>query len=135
MASFEVFGKFELKTDGVALDHIAFSLKQHLSSHYYANKINYTQDGLHIRGNLSDIFEQAVTDAVVKLKIEQKQFTYVVTGTSSLGKWAWFWFIIGFFTGFGMVFFGIMLIEYIICRDYPKHYFEEAFKAIQFEFG
>ena len=135
MANFEVYGKCEVKKEDVTVDSVAQLLKTSLSKYYDEHKITVTPNGVMVKGNLKSIWERAVTKAEVRLKIEGNQLSYRVDGASSLGKWPWVWFFLGLFTGFFFILFLWDLIEYILCRDRPRRYFEEAFKAVQFEIG
>lgn len=77
------------------------------------------------------------------LKLESNELSYRVNGFSTLGKWPYIGFVIGALVnvlfGFGGYFFiGWAVgtgIEYLVCRDRPKQYLEQAFKAVQFEVG
>jgi hypothetical protein len=135
MANFEVYGKCEIKKNGVTVDMIAQLFKTSLAKYYNDGNITITPTGITVKGNLKSIWERAITKAEAKIKIEGNQLTYRVDGYSSLGGWPWVWFILGFFTGFFFIWFLWDLVEYIITRDRPKRYFEEAFKSVQFEIG
>ncbi len=135
MANFEVYEKCEIKKEGVTADQIGQLLKASLSKYYVEEKITITPAGITLEGNLKSIWERAITKADATIKIEGNQLTYRVDGDSSLGGWPWVWFILGFFTGFFFIWFAWDLGEYIISRDRPKRYFEEAFKSVQFEIG
>ncbi|MGI5924525.1 MAG: hypothetical protein ACOX9E_11340 [Lentisphaeria bacterium] len=135
MAKFEVYGKFELKKEGVTADAVAQLLKSSLSKHYFASDITVTPSGIIVKGNLSSIWERAVTNADVKIKIEGNELFYRVDGDSSIGAWSYVWGCLGFITGFFFIWFVVDLVDYLICRDRPKRYFEEAFKSVQFELG
>ena len=135
MANFEVYGKCAIKKEGVTVDTVAQLLKTSLAKYYDDGKITVTPTGITVTGNLKSIWERAITKAEAKIKIEGNELTYRVDGDSSLGGWPWLWFILGFFTGFFFIWFLFDLIEYIISRDRPKRYFEEAFKSVQFEIG
>ena len=76
-----------------------------------------------------------ITKAEAKVKITGNQLVYRVNGESSLGGWPWVWFFLGFFTGFFFFWFAWDLVEFLINRDRPKRYFEEAFKSVRFEIG
>ncbi len=143
MASFEVYDKCEIKKKGVTVETIAQLLKTSLAKYYNDGNITVTPTGIIVKGNLKSIWERAITKAEAKIKIEGNQLTYKVGGDSSLGGWPWVWFILcfftyyflGFFTGIFFILFLLDLVEYIISRDRPKRYFEEAFKSVQFEIG
>lgn len=144
MPSFEVYGKVALKEGDleddpvggrIALNVAKNCLKNSLEKHYGKGAITLTPDGLALDGDLQGSWERAITKAEVKLKVEGGQLTYRVDGKSSLGFWPWVWFILGLFTGFFFVWFGIDLVKYLLSRDRPKRYFEEAFKSVEFELG
>ena len=135
MANFEVYGKYEIKKEGITAESVAQLLKTSLSKYYDESTVTVTSTSVIVNGNLKSFFERAITKADAQLKIENNQLSYRVDGESSLGGWPWVWFALGFFTGFFFGLFLIDLVEYIICRDRPKRYFEEAFKAVQFEIG
>jgi len=135
MANFEVYGKCEIKKEGVTVDQIAQLLKTSLSKHYNEVDVTLTPTGITLNGNLKSFWERAITKADATIKTEGNQLTYRVDGNSSLGKISWVWFILGFFTGFFFGWFLFDLVCYIISRDRPKRYFEEAFKSVQFEIG
>ncbi|MGH7979587.1 MAG: superinfection immunity protein [Limisphaerales bacterium] len=132
-SSFAVYGKCEIKKDGVTVEEVGRILKKSLSKHYDEYKISLTPTGLMVNGNLKSIWERAITKASAEIMIDGPDLSFRVDGTSSLGGWPWVWFALGFCTGFFFVWFGWDLIEYIICRDRPKRYFEEAFQAVVFE--
>lgn len=135
MANFEVYGKYEVKKEGVTAESVAQLLKTSLSKYYDEGTVTVTPTSVMVNGNLKSFFERAITKADAQIKIENNQLSYRVDGESSLGGWPWVWLTLGFFTGFFFVWFLINLVEYMICRDRPKRYFEEAFKAVQFEIG
>jgi hypothetical protein len=134
-ACFEVFKKCMIKKNGVTVEDIIKILKTSLSKHYKVEKIQSTLTGLTVRANLKSMWERAITKAEVSIKVEEDLLLYKVMGTTSLGGWPWVWCILGFFTGIFLILFLIDLVEYIICRDRPKKYFEEAFNAVEFEIG
>jgi len=133
MANFEVYGKCEIKKKSVTVDEIAQLLKASLSKYYNAGKITITPTGITLKGNLKSTWEQAITKAEAKIKINGNELTYRVDGNSSLGSWPWVRFILGFLIPPFFIWFLWNLVEYIISRDRPKRYFEEAFKSVQFE--
>jgi hypothetical protein len=133
MAHFELYGSCKASQPGRNLDDLKEMLKKSLSNYYNEIAITKTPEGLKVDGNLKGLFERAVTKAEVQINLQQGNMLYQVRGTASLGKWPWVWCILGFFTGFFFFLFGIDLVEYIISRDRPRRYFEEAFKAVEFE--
>jgi hypothetical protein len=148
MASFECFGKCEIKRDSVTVEDVSKILKSSLSKHYNKNKISLNSQGLRVKGNLKSILEHAITKAYVYVKIEGKLLSVRVDGTSSLGGLPWVWFWLGlisvwlgvwlpldFLAAFFFAGFVSDLVLYIICRDRPKMYFEDAFKMVEFELG
>lgn len=135
MAGFEVCGKCAIKKEGVSVDTVAQLLKTSLAKYYDARKITVAPTGITVKGNLKSIWERAVTKADANIKIEGDELIYRVDGDSSLGLWPWVWFILGFFTSFFFLWFAFDLVEYLISRDRPKRYFEEAFKSVQFSIG
>lgn len=85
---------------------------------------------------------QAVTSAVVRIEVVGNELTYRVDGATSLGVWLWVFFGLAFasmvlwgYWGFFLIWFLCDVTSYFICRDKPKQYFEDAFKAVQFELG
>lgn len=142
MASFEVFGKFAIKKPVVTVESAVQIIKGSLSRHYNANKIRTTSNGLTLKGNLKAFAAQAVTNAVVRVEIVGGELTYRVDGSASLGVWPWVFFGLAFvssvlwgYWGFFLIWFLCEVVSYFICRDKPKQYFEDAFKAVQFELG
>ena len=124
------------KKEGVTIETINQLLKTSLTKYFNKDKIAFTPTGVIVKGDLKSIWERAVTKAEARLKIDGNQLSYRVDGTSSLGVWPWIWGVLGFFTyGFLCIWFFWALVEYILCRDRPKRYIEEAFKAVQFEIG
>lgn len=132
---FELHGSCDIKKDGVTVESVAQLLKLQLSNYYKYGDITVTPTGVRVNGNLKDIFETAVTDAVVDLKRHDDKLVYRVTGSASLGTTAWVFFIIGLFTGVFLGVFLLLLVEYLICRDRPKQYFQAALDAVKFEIG
>ena len=133
MPHFGVYKKCELKKENVTTEQVAHLLKRSISKYYNENDITVTPTGLSVKGNLKSMWERAITKANVQIKIEDNQLFYYVDGTSSLGRWPWVWWILGFFTGFFFIWFLIDLVEYLLSRDRPKQYFEETFKLVSFE--
>jgi hypothetical protein len=132
---FELHGNCDIKKDGVTVESVAQLLKLQLSNYYNYGDVTVTPTGVCVNGNLKDIFETAVTDAVVDLKIDGRKLAYRVTGSASLGTTAWVCFFIGLFTGVFLVIFFLLVVEYLICRDRPKQYFQAALDAVEFEIG
>lgn len=144
MIVFEVYRKIRLKEGDleddpvggrIAINVAKNRLKNSLAKHYDEDDISFTKDGLILKGNLKSPWERAITEARVTLTTEGDQLTYRVDGKSSLGCWPWLWFVLGLFTGFFIVWFLVDLVEYLISRDRPKRYFEEALKSVEFELG
>ena len=143
MVNFEVYGKYEIKKEGVTVETIAQLLKTNLVTYYAENKITLTTAGVAVDGNLKSIWERAVTKADVKLKIEGNQLSYLVNGTSSFGSYPYIilvlvfiFLIISDWLSMVMFFwFADLEVTYLFCRNRPKRYFEDAFKAVQFEIG
>lgn len=96
-----------------------------------------------MQGDLEAFAARAITDANVKVRIEDGELSYRVDGSASMGKWPWvcitLFFIVEVIWGYESLFilglFSADVVSYFICCDKPKQYFEEAFKAIQFEVG
>jgi hypothetical protein len=135
MAIFEVYRKCNLvKGEGACLAVLSI-LRHTLSKYYNEGDIIVTNNGIIVNGNLRDTWERAVTKATININIKENELSYKVQGSSSIGKWAWIRFVLGLFTGIFLGWFVLDLVEYIICRDRPKKYFEEAFNAVAFEYG
>jgi len=140
MANFEVYGKFEIKKEGVPVNQIAQLLKTNLSKHYDEENITITPTGITLKGNLNSTFNCVVAKADTTIKIEGNQLTYRVDGNSYLAKRVWVFIVLSFFPGFGSYHWSLLLIllcfvDYNTNRNRPKRYFEEAFKSVQFEVG
>lgn len=143
MAKFEVLQKCSLKKSEVSRQQIVEAIQKSLSKHYASRHIKPTPNGLVLRGDLQAFGAKAITDADVKVQIEDGELSYRVDGSASFGKLPWVWlalfFVVDVFWGYESLFiFGLFsadVVSYFICRDKPKQYFEEAFKAIQFEAG
>jgi hypothetical protein len=135
MAHFAIYERCEIKAGNISVEAAAKLLKSALSKYYDEDDITISAKGLVVKGNLIASFERAITKATVHLSIEDRILSYRVDGKASLGFWAWVWFLLGFCTGFFFIWFLWDLVEYIISRDRPKRYFEEAFKALAFNVG
>jgi hypothetical protein len=134
MARCDTYGRFRLKKE-VTVDFVAALLKQELSKHYAESNITITATGIQVKGSLSDFWETAAIDASATVEIRDDELTYRVVGTASLPKWAWVLCVLGFVTGVFFVAFAFVAVEYLICRNRPKQYFDEAFDAVRFEIG
>ncbi|MBE1162796.1 hypothetical protein [Dyella acidiphila] len=143
MATFEVLQKCCLKKTDVSQIVIVEIIKKSLCKHYAGRHINPTSDGLIVQGDLQAFGARAITAAEVKFRIEDGELTYRVVGSVSFGKWPWAWlalfFVVNVIWGYESLFilglFSADAISYFLSRDKPKQYFENAFKAIQFEIG
>jgi hypothetical protein len=143
MAKFEVLQKCRLKNSGASQQEIVNLIQKSLSKHYASRHIKPTSDGLVVQGDLEAFAARAITDAIVKIRLEEGELSYRVDGSASMGRWPWVWitlfFIVDVIWGYESLFilglFSADVVSYFICRDKPKQYFEDAFKAIQFEFG
>jgi hypothetical protein len=135
MANFEVYGKYDIAQEGMTVGKVSEMLKQSLSNYYDEDDITVTPTGVVVKGNLKSFWERAITKAEAKVKIQENQLVYRVNGESCLGGWPWVWFFLGFFTGFFFFWFAWDLVEFLINRDRPKRYFEEAFKSVRFDIG
>lgn len=143
MAKFELLQKCLLKKPGVSQQEIVETIQKSLSKHYADRHIKTTSDGLVLQGDLQAFGARAITVADVKVRIEDGQLSYRVNGSASFGKWPWVWlalfFIVNVIWGYESLFilglFSADAISYFLNRDKPKQYFEEAFKAVQFEVG
>jgi hypothetical protein len=143
MAKFEVLRKCLLKNAGASQQEIVNLIQKSLSKHYANRHIKPTSDGLAVQGDLEAFAARAITYATVKVRIEDGELSYRVDGSASMGKWPWVWitlfFIVDVIWGYESLFilglFSADVVSYFICRDKPKQYFEDAFKAIQFEVG
>jgi hypothetical protein len=143
VANFEVFGKCDVKKHGQTIETITELLRSSLSKHYEIKDLTATPTGLTVNGDIKSFWERAITVADVQVRLESNELSYRVSGSSTLGKWPYIWFVVGVLVnvlfGFGGYFFiGWAVgtgIEYLICRDRPKQYMEQAFKAVQFEIG
>jgi hypothetical protein len=143
MAKFEVLQKCVLKKTEVSRQEIVETIQKSLSKHYASRHIKPASDGLVVQGDLQAFGARAITAANVKIQIEQGELSYRVDGSASFGKWPWFWlalfFIVNVIWGYESLFilglFSAEVVSYFLCRDKPKQYFEEAFKAVQFEVG
>lgn len=132
MANFELYNKCEIKKNNVTEEAVKQILKESLSKYYESSKITINLSGVSVKGNLKSMWERAITNADAQIKIENKLLSYKVNGTSSLGGWPWVWFVLGLFTGVFLFWFLFDLIEYLIARDRPKKYFEDAFNSVKF---
>jgi hypothetical protein len=143
MANFEVFGKCDVKKQGQTIEAVIEMLRGSLSKHYEMKDLTTTPSGLQVNGDIKSFWERAITVADVQVKIDSNALSYRVNGSSTLGKWPYIWFafgiLINYLFGFvGCFFLGWAVgswIEYLICRDRPEQYLEQAFKAVQFEIG
>jgi len=133
MAKFEVYNKCAPVAQGITLERVTDMIITSLNKAYYLGSMTRTETGMSLKGNLTGTFERSITRAEVEIFIENDELHYQVTGTTSLGKWAWFWFVVGLFTGFAMGIFLFMAVTYITSKDKPKACFEDAFKAVQYE--
>jgi hypothetical protein len=141
MAKFEVSQKCLLKKPEVSQQEIVETIRKTLSKHYASRHIKPTTNGLFLQGDLQAFGARAITVADVKVRIEDGQLSYRVDGSASFGKWPWVWlalfFIVNVIWGYESLFilglFSADAISYFLNRDKPKQYFEEAFKAVQFE--
>lgn len=91
MANFELYGKFEVKKEGVTVESVAQLLKISLSKYYDQGKVTVTPTAVMVKGNLKSFWERAITKSDAQLTIENNQLSYRVDGTSSLGGWPWVW--------------------------------------------
>ncbi len=135
MAHFAIYERCEIKSGAISVEAAAKILKAALSKYYDEDDIKIGPKGVIVKGNLKALFERAITKATVHLSIEDSVLSYRVDGNASLGFWAWIWFLLGFCTGFFFIWFLWDVVEYIVSRDRPKRYFEEAFKALAFKVG
>jgi hypothetical protein len=143
MAKFEVLQKCLLKKPEVSQQEIVETIRKTLSKHYASRHIKPTLHGLVLQGDLQAFGARAITAADVEIRIEDGQLAYRVDGSASFGKLPWVWlalfFIVNVIWGYESLFilgmFSAEVVSYFLCRDKPKQYFEEAFKAIQFEVG
>lgn len=143
MAKFEVLQKCSLKKAGASQQEIVETIRRSLSKHYANRYIKPTPGGLVLHGDLQAFGARAITDAVVKVRVEDDELSYRVDGSASFGRWPWVWialfFVIDVIWGYESLFilglFSADVVSYFVCRDKPKQYFEDAFKAIQFELG
>lgn len=135
MASFSLYGKNSLRNTKVSFVEIVAYIEAKLQRNYSISSITRVESGLKIDGDLKGVFEKAVTKATIELRLEGDQLSYSVNGETKLGTAPWIWCAIGFVSGFGFGVFAGYLIEYAICRDRPKQCIEDAFKAVEFEFG
>lgn len=141
MAKFVVLQKCLLKRTEVAQLEIVESIKKSLSKHYASRHIKPTAHGLVVQGDLQAFGARAITAAEVKIRIEDGELSYRVDGSASFGKWPWTWlalfFIVNVIWGYESLFilglFSADAISYFLNRDKPKQYFEEAFRAVQFD--
>lgn len=142
MSKFEIYRKCQIKNEGVTGETIAQLLKSSLAKHYNESDISVIPTGIIIKGNLKPFPELVATEAVAHIKIEGNQLSYQVDGTSSLVEGSWICLALSLLLGFfGLTFFSNLLIgayiaffvSYLISRDRPKQYFDEAFKAVQFD--
>ena len=133
MANFQVYKSCYIKNRGVSNEHIAALLKSSILKYYDDSSISITPNGMKVQGNLSAIFERAITSADAHFYVSNNELCFRVTGTSSLGGWPWVWFFLGLFTGFFLGVFLFQLVFFLVGRDRPRQCFEEAFSAVQFE--
>jgi len=126
-------GKCPIQKDEITQEWAYAKVKESLEKHYSSDDISIGSEGVSVSGNLSASFERAITNANVRVSIEDGHLSYRAAGKASIGKWAYVWFFLGCFTGVFLIWFGMDLFLFIISRDRPKQHFEEAFKAIEFE--
>lgn len=146
MSKFEVYGKHDIRKDGVTVESVAKMLADKLAKHYGSGKVVFSPTGVTIDGNLSSFsgeYEMAVTKAEAKIEINGDQLLYRVTGDTSVGKYPFILVALGmaynFFVDkhaeFLYVIAGLIVFIFAISRDRPKQYFEDAIREIQFEIG
>lgn len=134
MGNFVVYQKCKIKSD-ISFEAILHEIKRNILKNYKQENVTTTSNGLLISGNLTGAWERAITEARVRIEInDDNQLVYKAEGSTSIGAWSWVWAILGLFTGFFFAFFLYDLITYIISRDKPKVYFEEAFRAMCYEY-
>ena len=137
MGRFQVSKVISLNTDGVDPEKPYGILTSELYKYFDVKKIKKVDadnlSDIKFKGNLKGFWERAITRAEITINIKDNHLKLKAEGTSSLGAWPWLWFFLGFVTVLLFLFFLIDLIEFLICRDRPKQYFEEIFKAIEYE--
>lgn len=137
MGRFQVSKVISLNTDGVDPEKTYGILTSELYKYFDVKKIEKVNAdnliNIKFKGNLKGFWERAITCAEITINIKDDHLKLKAEGTSCLGAWPWLWFVLGFVTVFLFLFFLIDLIEFLICRDRPKQYFEEIFKSIEYE--
>jgi hypothetical protein len=135
MATFELYGKFDIKNKNVTINKASTILEASLRKHY--EKVAMTTTGVYINGPFKPWYCFCKTKADVKFSIENNQLLYRVNGTCKLSEFTYVWGIMGLIPVVILQFFLIVfifdVIEFIINKDKPKKVFEEAFKAVDFE--
>lgn len=136
---FEILERCEVRRPGVTIESVLATMRDSLSRYYRPEDIKLTPSGLVVSGDLKSFFERAITKAEATVEIIDERLSYRVIGETFIGKWPWFWLVLGccaFVMGFdGSIFVGIFFIclfEYGACSGRPKKYFEEVFKAVKF---
>ena len=163
MPSFEVYGKCAIRKQGVTVQEVADLLKRILSKHYAESKLSITPTGLVVKGDLKSGWERAFTEAKVEITIQGNQLSYRAEGCSYVGKWPFvvstvfqvglsvlllvglvkhveesWWSLLIALLLLGMLinpFADLVWFVISTCRGLPKKYFEDAFKAVEFEVG
>lgn len=138
MPGFEVLGKCEVNP-GVTTESVLKIMQDGLSKYYKQKDIKLTESSLVVSGDLKGVFERAITEAEATVEIVDGQLSYRAVGETSLGGWPWFWLfvdlcanIVGIKEPIFTAIFLFFLIEYIVCSDRPKKYFEQIFELIKF---
>ncbi len=116
----------------ISVNQIYQVLEHILSRYYNKGDITIINENLIVNGNLKSIWERAVTKATVTVKVKDNYLYCLAEGTASLGILPWIWFALGFFFKIFFIWFLVDLLDFIVCRDRPKCYFEEVFESLAF---
>jgi hypothetical protein len=135
MATFELYGKFDIKNKNVTINKASAVLEASLRKHY--EKVSITTTGVNINGPFKPWYCFCKTKADVIFSIENNQLLYRVNGTCKLSELTYLWAILGIIPviilQFFLIWFIFDIIEFIINKDKPKKVLEEAFKSVDFE--
>lgn len=135
MATFELYGKFDIKSKNITINKASTILEASLRKHY--EKVAMTTTGVYINGSFKPWYCSCKTKADVKFSIENNQLLYRVDGTCKLSEFTYVWGILGIIPvailTFFLTWFIFDVIEFMINKDKPKRVLEEAFKAVEFE--
>ena len=135
MATFELYGKFDIKNKNMTINKASILLEESLSKHY--QKVSITTTGVNINGPFKPWYCFCKTNADVKFSIENNQLLYRADGTCKLSEFTYVWGILGILPvailKFFLTWFIFDVIEFFINKDKPKRVLAEALQAVEFE--